>query len=266
MKSPALLIALLVSAHVLVSLVVGTRIRLDGPGPSVWGLVGIPLFISQIALMATWLCFGRFRFLVRLIVTAIVMWIWLVVYSNAGGRAAIPWSFLIMAIASAVAIVLFAFRWFGLTVARHNERHADQRESFQFSIGQLLIWMTVVAVSLGILKGGELRDTNTDDIVMCLLIATFMAPIAITSLWAALGERYFIWRFATAVLHPFAATAIINVMMGFTFRDESGYILSILITIICLLSLLVVRMAGYRLVRVRREEQNEIPIEEPADA
>lgn len=264
MKRPPLLIVLLILAHVLVSLVVCPQMdfRTRSPGLLIW--FAIALSISQIGLTAIWLCFGRTRFMIRLAMTALVMWTWVLAYGYAEAKS-MPWPLLMLAIASSVVLILFGLRWFGLAISGLGERERVGQDAFQFSIWQLLVWMTVVAISLGILKATGPRHADAGDLVVILALGFLLAPIALSSLWLALGQGRLGWRIGVAILYPLLAVAAFDfVAVGDPF-DPVGYEIAMFATILCLSSLVVVRQDGYRLVWLRPEVEEEVVDVHPLD-
>lgn len=264
MKRLPLLIVLLVLAHVLASLVVWTQMdfKVPIPGWRIW--FEVALSISQIGLMAVWLCFGRTGFLIRLVMTALVMWTWVLAYSHAESES-MPWPLLMMAIASSVVLILFGLRWFGLAISDLGERERVGQDAFQFSIWQLLVWMTVVAISLGLLKATGPRSASANDLVVIVALGILLAPVAMSSLWLALGQGRLGWRIVVAILYPLLAAAAFGLVADNNPLNEVGHRIAMLTTILCLLSLFVVQQSGYRLVWLRWGLEEEAADVHPLD-
>ena len=265
MKRPPLLIVLLVLAHVLVDLVVCPQMAIRTSDPRWLALFGVALSISQISLAAVWLCFGRTRFMIRLAITVLVMWTWVMIYYNVTDRPNIPWPLFMMAIASVVVVFLFVLRWFGLAIVVPGEERGSDPSSFQFSIGQLLIWMTVVAVSLGILRGSGIHDARIRDVVDMLAVSLPLAPIALTAMWLALGHRRLGWRITVMILYPLLASVVLSGLVTDDPLSAFAYKIAIFTAIVCLSSLVVVRQDGYRLVWLRRAVEEEVVDVHPLD-
>lgn len=110
--------------------------------------------------------------------------------------------------------------------------------------------MTVVAVSLGILKAVGLQGGGAKYIDFSLRLAVGLSPLVISALWLTLGRGRLGLRLMVAVLLPPLAGAFMGWATVGNPAEEVPHVLAVLTVVLCALSLLVVRQAGYRLVRV----------------
>lgn len=213
---------------------------------SVKGLV-LGFSMAQLALLALWLVFGRWNFLVRvLIVLAVASFVadinasvtrsidldqWLGVNSLLGFAVATP----------LVVLRLLGLRWVDPSapaVAEPTDLRARQR---QFSLGTLLVWITGFCVVLGGMRGvGFPWEFALHVIVHCIGFAV----IALVSLGAVFSARQVTVRLvAVAVASP-----MIGWLMGLLGSEP------MLLALICAVEMLgmtfgaaVLRMSGLRL-------------------
>ena len=155
----------------------------------------------------------------------------------------------------AVAVPLLIARLLGLQLVNLAvESRAEQpgtRRRFQFTILDLLGWMTAVAVTLGMLKlMGVWEDfvgvLLSWDFGLVVVIGT-AASVALAGLWAVLGTGRLPLRIAVLVLTCFAAICVVEVYLSAPVPDVYFYLCSLILTLLG--SLAVVRVAGYRIVR-----------------
>jgi len=259
MRRPRLLIALLLAASVLVDLAVLLAARRSEVGnvyPIIQPAVVLDgLRAGQVSLIAMWLALGRTPGWLRLMATVAVIAAWECAFRCAYPSALWWWMEISAGQVIAVAVPLLITRLFGLqlvnlAVGPTAEQPAARRR-FQFSILDLLGWMTAVAVTLGMFKlmwarvdfPGVLLSWDFEYVVV---IGTD-AAVAPAGLWTALGTRRFPLRVAVLMLTCFAAICGTEVCFGVSVPDVYFYFCSLILTLLG--SLAVVRVAGYRIVR-----------------
>jgi len=213
----------------------------------------IALGIAQICLVSIWLFFGEFVFLARLSVTVVVIVFWVYLLRLPPGDG--PWLVVALAVASEVGLVSFALRWLGLELVEVRPSGlpvARRGSEFQYSISNMFVWMTVSAVILATVKVFGFGDFPLSMIWISLAFGLSVVPIALASLWLALGRAAFLYRLLLFLLSP-VSTAAVVLMVFVDFEDWSFYFglyyfgLTAMTALFCLVSLLVVRMCGYRL-------------------
>lgn len=290
MKNARLLAILLVAATVLVDLVAISAVAgsqefaPEWPHPAV--IVLVALAMSQVSLAAIWMGWGRawLSWRTLILVLTIVVWSRLLGWGMSSGSADTLWS--------AVAAVWFSsrgipsepdgFDWIasryasqlsaqclgvlvpsclvriaGAKLIRESDvRQPDEpirnRRRSQFSLGYLLSWMTVLAVSLGALQHAfDYRILWDLDSLFWSNSAQFLlahAALALAALWTALGARRPWLRGVALALTTVGAIAAVH-MLATTDGLRAYAALCLLQVALLLASLWIVRVAGYRIVR-----------------
>jgi len=221
-----------------------------------------------ISVAAAWLALGVQPWLMRLcgsVLTALA-----VLVSGVVGFAAIMGSedFLGGLVVSGLAqflLLQFPFwllRWvWGLRLVHEGQLGpAAGRDRFQFSLWQMLLVMTLVAVALGIGRGvvellgkfGGSRGMGGDDLIVFSLLVGYNLLLAWPLIWSVLSPGGAIWKTALALLLGAALTAfempVARALVG-TGPSELFWLMNIP-QVACLLAhLAVTRACGYRLVR-----------------
>ncbi len=248
-----LLIGLLVAASVLVDLVVLTVAgpffgpAADWPDPAAIGFAS--LAFSQVSLLAIWLVFGGGAVWWRWVGTMLGVAFWSVL--SAIGGAGSDCAATLLAQTSIVAVVALLLRLAGGRLSALGRSNLGQctgtRKPFQFSIRHMLGWTTALAVTLALLRClgtyGLLQSYSLD----VWPIHVGYATIALVAFWVTLGTGHWRLRLMTTCLVVVAAMATLT--MPNLSRRTGLFALYVLFQMPWLLaSLLVVRMAGYRLV------------------
>jgi len=180
MKHAPLLITLLVVATLLVN-VVAWGVLIDDPKRFSWETaVGYSLPLAQVGLMSMWLGLGRRYFVVRIVSSAVAIAGWSIFLTRLPGN--YPWAVPLIttcAVITMVILILRAFRYAIVDVDRTecNSPPAD----FQFSIAQMLVLTTTIAVSLGILKATGIQEVRTRELIEGLAIGALLGPVVIPS-------------------------------------------------------------------------------------
>jgi len=129
-----------------------------------------------------------------------------------------------------------------------------RRRPFQFSLGYLISWVTAVALILGLVPTALRYDLVLPALraewAPLVTVSAGGAAISLAALWAALGRGRPIKRLI--LLGP---PIVLFVGLGYLLDAplDSLLIIALLQNAWLLATLAVVRVAGYRLVRVRRE-------------
>lgn len=256
-----LLIRLLMAATVLVDL---TLCTLAPPESSVWSdwfeSMFMTLALSQIGLVAAWTGWGRTPMPWRLVGLTLALAGWAgmgAAVIRASGtnleRASMVAGFLTIYAVAVLVIILLARAW-GLrstTVAELTAKRdpVPRRPRFQFSLRNLFAWTTAVAVIVGGFRH-LLGPASLRGILWHWTPATALfgghAVLASVAVWTILGSR-----------RPNERAAVLCATIGLVMLDDWNIphagVTDLLILVLVhpawsLLSLAVVRVAGYRLV------------------
>lgn len=259
------LIRLLCAIHVavLATLALFAPLRHDH-----WQGVSIGLLMAQASLIAIWLTLGGGLLFVRMLASLVAVavlacapghfhrpghvddfWLWYGLFSMAGGATAAPF---------------IMFRARGTQLARPMDGDARlPPEALQFSIRDLGLWMLTAAVALGgfrwITSLTPLEGLPAQrEIWLIFVIGTIFAVVAVVAAWAALGTRFAPLRIAACCM----VTALAGPTIAALFDRELETFVAPAVTsgAVILTSLLVVRVAGYRLLAAGRRP----PALEPA--
>ncbi|REJ89068.1 MAG: hypothetical protein DWQ35_18850 [Planctomycetota bacterium] len=252
MKRPPLLIVLLVLATVLTNVTVWTFLGTRSFREDIEFMFGIALPLSQINLLSIWLCFGRSSFALRLVVTGGAIAAWSTLLSMLGLNH--PWAVPLLASCVTIVGTLLPLQWLGVRVIDdRNAQHAVRPWEFQFSITQMLTLTTAVAICLGILKASDLGEVSLQRIFEGIAIGLILAPISLPAFWLAMSKGLLLARLLVFVFCPILAALALGIFFGDVDEIEL-YVLAEFIAFLCLASLFVVRLSGYRLVRFKRTE------------
>jgi uncharacterized membrane protein YhhN len=162
----------------------------------------------------------------------------------------------------AVSVPLLVARPMGLRVEHASTVHGAEDSTarpkrLQFSILYLLGWMTALAATLGTLKYvAPFESLPLRWLANWSLLAVLLshAVVGLAALWTVLGTRRFPLRIMSLVLANLTAFAVVYVRIGYPLdKPWSVPMLYVLDTLWLIGSLLVFRVAGYRL-RVGREK------------
>jgi hypothetical protein len=286
MRRSQLLVGLLLLSSVVIDLVlVGMRPKIgcsgyNWDGPNILGMVFWALYFSQIILVAIWLGLGRTAFPWRILVVFFVLMKW---NGSVFRLTEVPSDFYQLMlfggmISAVVAMPLLAARPFGLRLVYEGqdskeEFGASEPERYQYSLLYLFGLVTAVAILLGMIKYTSMNDWGPICIEAqynFLILAALHGVTAWFLLWMALGS---ILRPPRQMLHSRFVwiTVLILVVAGIMYDHDAffsswhGYFyyhefpslhdivsmilgVPVLVAIPLLGSLLVFRLAGYRVV------------------
>lgn len=232
--------------------------------PTLLVMVFLALLCSQTGLLAIWIRSGRTPFLWR----ALAGILWAVLAGGMMERFAFPDADVINLCWFYSVQLMVIWGLLGLTRCR-LARTADpltierKRElPSQFSVRNLLVWITALAIILGVLRslvllGIEFTEPKSDLIAICIIGTIFALP-TLSALWAINGRRYPTLR----GIQFFIVFGIVGFLILSAPDQETIYYISLMFTLELLFlagSLMVFRLEGYRLVRrraVRAEDEH----------
>ena len=248
MQTRHLLITLLLVAHVLVGLVVWSM----GELPREFGncLLLVVVASSQVGLLAIWLALGRRATPWRLaaLIAVVVGWSWILSSIQGGGPDGVV--FLLPQAATVVTVLALA-RFLGLRLYVIDAEPADieGNRPWQFTLARLFAWTTSLAICLGLLSltFRHCHDWNADNL-LAIPIFTIgsTAVILFCCLWLAL----------TGLRRQLLVSLLVILLFGyglFVHIHHSILLLFALKILLIVASLLVFRVAGYRLSWKRKE-------------
>ncbi len=226
----------------------------------------IGLICVQILLSAVWTAMGSASFSIRLlsgvgIVLFLVACFYSVAWRDGGGHG----------VALSLSLPML-FLWFGiqtpLWIARakgwrlkdpNNHQDSYQNTEFQFGIGQLLIWTTVVAVSIASIKlfiaqldspAGGGGGPPPSEFVFGVLLAIGASLIAMPISWGAFVNRHaWFWFLAAIVMCALVSYAQILVLSG-SGDYKFLYLANLVQTGLSVAAMILVRLLGLRLIQV----------------
>ncbi len=244
MKRTHWLIAALVLGHVVLHVVAHFAGLEDLPPdePSEFFLFALYMLgPSQATLLAFWAAFGRGRLIWRVLPTVVGAVVYLRCTALPGGT----WHELTIAFLGVTGVLLLVARVLGFELVRCKDPPTAPRR-FQFTIRDMLSWMTALAVILSALhytpEGWLARYARESSIVT---LGSFLL-VAIASIVLSLCDRWLLARLLLLPLTIGLGTALLagpNVRPTWYLALFPG-LMSAWITG----SLLVVRYAGYRLI------------------
>lgn len=275
MRPVRLLVILLVVATLLVDLVVVSSVvashqiaPADWPHPAAIALFS--LCMAQVSLIAIWTGFGGKSLPWRILGLVLAIGLWSRLLAWTVDRPdhvsmATDWTCLLLAQSVVILLPLWAARLRGVRLvrasnARPSEPVALGRCRFQFSLGYLLSWITVLAVVLGLAQ----YTLEFEELMRVLIFAWWVVPVfavshaglALAGLWAVLGTARPWLRWLVVVL-TIAATVVAN-HVWLEIEEIWTYTgLCVLQLLWVMASLSVFRVAGYRMTRAPRAEVQE---------
>jgi hypothetical protein len=143
-------------------------------------------------------------------------------------------------------------RYRGIAIACFNETEARPSTPIQFTIKQLLCVTAVISVLLG--GGRVIRSLGGQSLgigVLLIVLVICGCVMAYLVVWAGLGHGYISLRFSTVLVIGFVVGLLPHYFFGWSGWPSliwPGFI--VVAEIVAVLSLLVVRSCGYRLVRM----------------
>lgn len=241
--------------------------------PLMWVLISIPF--GSMLTASIWIGLGKARWPWRLffgLLACFYVAIWFDLYepsTSSGSRHFADYlmnyletvtGLCSMVLPAGCAFMIVA-RWFELKVSDQSTPPA--KSGIRFSLLQILLLMSAVAIVLSLMHavrssaGNEQRPESTAhevaDYAFLIVIEFINSALAVG---AALKPGKFVGRVAMVLLVSFVLGAAIALGMG---QDEASWwlfacsmLIAIVPTLVVVLSLLVVRSCGYRLVRRER--------------
>ncbi|MGA2034136.1 MAG: hypothetical protein ABSG68_17980, partial [Thermoguttaceae bacterium] len=253
------LIAGLVLAHVALHVIATLVIRVSSPGNGRSGLLLFALFMlgpSQATLLAILVAFGKGRFLWRVLPTVIGAIAYLR-YVRISDPDFMPLTIGQLAVTG---VLLLVARVVGVELVRFKDLPRVSRQ-LQFSIRDMLLWMTALAVVLSAAHYLPERWFPSLPVSAAIVVFGSFALVAIASMPLPLCSR---WLPARLLLLPLMIGLGTAVLASRSYTWPAWYygLLLVLMSAWITGSLLVVRWAGYRLTwqwPFRRKDQDETP-------
>ena len=258
MKRERILIASLVVAHLLLhAFVVGTVLPhfpavVAGPpfrAPGFFWKVMFWVGPSQGALFALWIALGGKRTVRRILLAVAVVIVYMSCFRH------VDYEWLTSTIGQTVVLtpLLLLARLTGLELTRSVDSQAAPRR-FQFSIWDMFVWTTVLAVVLSALEylsGKRLLTPAHSPVAIepnpILRLLVVLMLVNLPSIWAALGRRWIIARILSLpVVIGLTAAVIIPPSWWRPYYIHCTIALSS-VSAWLVVSLAVVRLAGYHL-------------------
>jgi hypothetical protein len=261
MRPPAVLISLLIVASVLVDL---AALDFAGhhPGAPAAKAFLASLAFSQVAMVAIWAGLGRAWVFLRL--TAALGACWLLSQMFGAGEPELrgAWSIVLVAVSSPIVAGLWAWRANGLRLATSvtSAAAAEPRPAgwSQFRIADFLGATFVVGVLLAMVR--QITETDPDGPLRPLFIAVVVAqPLIVVGIAMSACATLLAWLILRrnepySRLMALAASLVVGGALGFiSIRSEadpllgSGTLVVLMTTSLLIGSLVVLRIAGYRL-------------------
>lgn len=264
MKRPRVIVGILVIVHLLLAVIAicyfEFRQTVD------W--IRYPLFMllpSQGSLIAIWTALGK-RTPCRVVLTGIGIIICLRVF-NCHPHSEGIWMMTQFSAVQIVtlAVLLLVFRLTGLQM-EHTSHESGKPKPLQFSIGQIMIWTATVAIIMSALHyfPKDLQPISPE-IEVVLATAAGLGSVALMSMWLIFGKKWLFLR----ILAMLITIAIASGTWIFVVTVDGEWLRYV--TLVCIeaiwtiLSLLVIRWAGYQMTwhwRLRRFEE---PLEANAE-
>jgi len=261
MRTHRLLISLLVLASVSVDGVALT-LALGHHWPHLTLVPLAALVHSQVSLLAMWVALAGKTAAWRLAAAVVVvaLWSWLLPGAT-GASAAENWAVVLLAQTLLVIACTLLLRWFGFELhpaaAPTAAAGPTPRRRLQFSLGNMLGWMTALAVILGTLQYVAPLDSLSLEVLQSPVCGSILSRtmLALAALTIVLHTGQALRQLALGTLFAVAALALFARRCAG--RDsELGFLVALLLleTLLLVGSLLVFRVAGYQLrVSSRRE-------------
>jgi hypothetical protein len=150
---------------------------------------------------------------------------------------------------------LLVARSYGWRIANSQHRESVnslEREESQFGIRQLLAWTLVAAILLGVAKtiivseNNRVGDLDRSVILMFVSLCLFTPVASLAAIWTAFARKgIFYWMLGSCGL-MFGLAAIHKIQIPSS--DDFVYMLYACLGAISFVSLLLARLAGFRLL------------------
>jgi hypothetical protein len=256
-------IAILVAVHVITGLILSW---LAGPRPpSFLQALFIGVVFSQASLLGFWGGLGTNHWLVRFVGVVVGM-AYLGPMFGIGIRELTPDTLFIVFLSTpTVTVVLLVIRRLGAQLLRSNEAMSIHQQGLQFSIRHLMLLTFVVGCVLGVgrLLSPEFPGVHAlarlltisfwsriDALSVLAIFSLCFVSVGVTTVWAMLGS-HFLLRSVGVLLVAVSSGGILS--FGLV-RSEHWFWFSVTLAeaAFLLTSLWIVRLCGYRLVRLSR--------------
>ena len=234
-----------------------------GPGVvliALWGFI-----FAQVILLGAWVGLGRSFVVVRFLfsMSGILALSWLLSLLGNGKNEQSLWAAHCTVQATIVAVPLFLLRWRGFRLVNPAFDNIDRstpgglnevscRSPGQYSLFQLMAWVTAMAILLGIGKRvGILKIGALDDLLFEVFVwGGGFGLIGLAAVWTVFHQSIAWWiRMPLMVVLPVILGPIIF-RLTFDFWWEPMFIgLTYLVATLVLIALFNCRMCGYRVER-----------------
>lgn len=252
------MILLLLAAAVLVDLVVlsivGSAAGSSFRWPHPLTAVLFSLAFSQVSMAAIWAGLGETSLPWRLagLVGVVTLWSVALAMDTVAGWGRDHWGVLLLGHALPILSIFLVIRARGGRLADHTRMNTKPEESrWQFSLGHLFAWLTATGVSLGLLRYTIGFDSLIADRYwyVILVFCPCNAVVSLATFWAALGNKWLVWRVVVLCLAAGVVLPLPLVSGGTMAAFHPWVILWIPHVVWLLAWLSVLRMAGIRFVR-----------------
>jgi cytochrome bd-type quinol oxidase subunit 2 len=153
-------------------------------------------------------------------------------------------------------------RWFRLQPISPDQHFVHESRYFQFSILHLLILTSLVSLIIGLIRGARssTADSHWSEWVLMVLFVVVFATNAVCVAWATLSVHGHRLKISAVMLISLLLGGAMSAGMYRHFPNERALPLwahcalllgTLEVTLVLVVSLLVVRSCGYRLVRKR---------------
>jgi hypothetical protein len=224
--------------------------------PNMYVIGLFALIFSQTGLMAVWIAMGR-TFLPWRILGGflwIVTWCMLMELLGAGPDTSysLAWCSYLVAQLVIVLVILGinSFAGWRIQVSDKSEMPLpEQKPPFQFTLWDIFVWMTVLAIILGLIESLQFMRImpSSKGMWISLLIGLFNSSLTLSTLWAVNGQKYPVFR----AVQLFIVFGIImsTLLISGAIRKPSVFMMFTQELLLLIGSFYVFRLEGFRLVR-----------------
>ena len=237
----------LIVGHAVMGLVGFSLAYPDGGGPTLWVAVFVGLMLSQASLLGIWGGLGTNPGWARL--TGVVVGVgFLVPLLGVGIHEVDSATFIVVVAAtSCVALPLLVVRFFRIAIHLNSSPFAAAGR-IQFSIRHLMQLTFVIACLVAIGKAVQPSVPGGTEIVRLLLISVTIGLVGVLPVWFVLATRqpvvYSVGLIAVGACAGYCLGRMLMGEQGIWMTATTAEVLSVIV------SLLVVRASGYRLLRL----------------
>jgi hypothetical protein len=235
-----------------------------------WALISLPF--GTMMTLSVWVGLGRTRFLWRVLI-GLTASFYLAVWPFANNSASLPgrlsgeWFTGYLEAVGPYSILLFLFSGVFMLIGRrfslaHIERDAipPHRQELRFSMLQVLAVMSIVALVLSLMRATRESHGGADSTWDWLVLDAFVFVIFIVNTACAAFAALGLGKVTRNVGMVLVVSIILGIAMAIAMRSDdmpSLFAINILIAFVStattLVSLLIVRSCGYRLISRRSE-------------